>query len=146
MVNKIGRFLVGQGGIIEHRPTGRILITCRSPKKDFAPGVWDYPSGRLHQFEDPVAGVKREIKEETGLDVEVVKPLRTLRFYRGEEKEENDLVFIAYWCVAESDEVVLNDEADEYKWVAPDTALKMVEHEGIRKDILAYIKEKNIIK
>ena len=91
-----GRFLVGQGAIIEHRATGKILITHRSPKKDYMADVWDYPSGRLNQSEDTIEGIKREAKEETGLDIEVVKPVRVTRFFRGEEKKENDLVFIAY--------------------------------------------------
>ncbi len=143
MLNQNGYFLVGQGGIIEHKPTGKILITHRSPKKDYAPGVWDYPSGRLHQYEHPYDGVKREIKEETGLEVEIVKPVRIMHFFRGEKKKENDLVFIAYWCITDSDKVKLCDEAIEYKWLNPEEALGLIKLPGVREDIKAYIKEKN---
>ncbi len=44
-----------------------ILILKRSAKEKTLPGLWDIPGGSLHRHEDPLRGVIREIKEETGL-------------------------------------------------------------------------------
>jgi len=142
MADKHGHFLVGQGGIIEYKDTGKILITHRSDNKDYMAGVWDYPSGRLHQFETPADGLKREMLEETGLEVEVIKPVRITHFFRGEECAENELVFIAYWCRSNTMEIELNDEATEFKWVTPEEALELVQLEGIKDDINAFIKNR----
>ena len=56
-------------GIIVDRNNGTILLTKRGivPFK----GYWDMPGGFLRNGEDPETGVKREIKEELGIDCEV---------------------------------------------------------------------------
>jgi 8-oxo-dGTP diphosphatase len=48
---------------------GRVLLAVRGiePHK----GKFDVPGGFLQAGEEPVAGVKREVKEETGLEIDV---------------------------------------------------------------------------
>jgi 8-oxo-dGTP pyrophosphatase MutT (NUDIX family) len=47
--------------------------------------AWDPPGGRMEAGEDLVAAVRREVREESGLDVEVWGPCYAfLTFYRGE--------------------------------------------------------------
>ena len=38
-------------------------------------GCWDLPGGFLEQEEHPTEGLKREVREETGLEIEVLEPL-----------------------------------------------------------------------
>jgi 8-oxo-dGTP diphosphatase len=47
---------------------GRVLLARRAAEP--FEGRWDIPGGFLEEGEDPVAGLRRELKEETGLDVE----------------------------------------------------------------------------
>ena len=57
---------------------GKLLIVKREPKNVQTPGIWEIPGGRLEIGEDPVEGLKREMLEETGLEVEVVQKLAEL--------------------------------------------------------------------
>src|SRR4029450_1887373 len=47
---------------------GRVLLARRASEP--FEGRWDIPGGFLEEGEDPVDGLRRELKEETGLDVE----------------------------------------------------------------------------
>ena len=48
---------------------GRVLLGRRA----FAPaaGLWDFPGGFLDEQEDPVTALRREVREETGLEIEL---------------------------------------------------------------------------
>jgi 8-oxo-dGTP pyrophosphatase MutT (NUDIX family) len=61
-------------------------------KKDFSPDIWEYPTGRMHQFETPEEGLRREILEETGLEIDIVKLINTFHIFRGEK-----LLKINWW-------------------------------------------------
>ena len=143
--NKEGKFNIAMGAIIEHKKTGNILLIKRSEKKDFAPGIWEYPIGRLKQFEDPINGLKREIKEETGLNVKVIKPLCVFHiFTRTKNNSTDELIGISYWCVSNSDKIKLSSEHTDYKWLKPKSALRFItDHKGIRENIKVFLKEKN---
>lgn len=111
---------VGMAAIIEKED--KILILKRSPEKDFAPDSWEVVTGRLEKDESPVNGIIREVKEETGLHVDVVLPVDTGFFYRG--SKEFPMVFISYYCKYLSGEVEIGWEHSEYKWVNLDDAIK----------------------
>ncbi len=51
---------------------GRVLLVRLSDRTD-SPGTWLLPGGGVHQGEHPRDAVVREFREETGLDVEVVR-------------------------------------------------------------------------
>ena len=55
-------------GVIRH-VNGKYLITKRVMTKAWAPGCWEVSGGAAQAGEDSLDAVKREIKEETGLDV-----------------------------------------------------------------------------
>lgn len=55
-------------GVIRHND-GRFLITKRVMTKAWAPGCWEVSGGAAQAGEESEEAVKREIAEETGLDV-----------------------------------------------------------------------------
>jgi len=63
------KFIIGAFGIIlnEHKQ----VLLCH--RRDY--DLWNLPGGRLKDRESPWDGVKREIEEETGLKVEIIKLL-----------------------------------------------------------------------
>jgi 8-oxo-dGTP diphosphatase len=134
--------MVAVGAMIEHAPTGRILLMQRAATADYAPGLWEDLTGRMKQFEEPEDALRREVREETGLEIEIVKPIKIFHLYRGERTAQNELVGIVYWCTAQSDHVTLSHEHDAYRWLLPREALEMADDPGIRCDIEAFIAER----
>lgn len=63
--------------------------------------------------------MKREIKEETGLDVEVVGLVDVMTFAWGTNDEKNSLQ-ILYHCRAKSDDAAASDDLQTVRWVRPD--------------------------
>lgn len=61
---------------------GRLLITRRSENKRGYPGFWEFTGGSAVAGEDSITSARRELLEETGLDVpaEDVTLLTTMRF------------------------------------------------------------------
>lgn len=143
MPKEAGRFLVAVGAIVEHKSTGKILLLERNAEKDFSPGIWEYITGRMNQFEEPEDALRREVREEAGIEIEIIKPISVFHIFRGEKKAEDELVGIMYWCKTDDDGIVLSDEHGSYKWAEVEDALIMMEKPGMKKDIEAYMREKN---
>lgn len=136
-----GRFMVAVGAMIEHVGSGKILLLKRADTSDYLPTIWEDPMGRMKQFEEPEVALRREVKEETGLEIEVVKPLAVFHDYRGEPTAENEWVGVVYWCRTRTEEVALSGEHSAYQWLLPQEALLLAEHPGVRGDISALVRE-----
>jgi len=97
-----------------------VLLLRRSAGKDEAPGQWETGSGRVEPGESPAEAARREAREETGLEVEVLGELGAHRFLRGPEQVET--VSIVLRCRAPAGAVVLSPEHDRARWVPIATA------------------------
>src|SRR5690242_15253839 len=131
--------MVAVGAMIEHVGSGRILLLKRSEQADYLGGIWEDLTGRMKQFEEPEEALRREVREECGLEIEIGKPLKVFHLYRGERTAENEVIGIIYRCRSLSDQVVLSHEHSAYRWLPPQEALRLVEHPDIRADIEALI-------
>jgi len=93
---------------------GRVLLARRAAEP--FEGRWDIPGGFLEEGEDPVAGLRRELKEETGLDVEPQRFLGVwMDRYGGDSTAEATLNL--YWTariVAGDPEPA--DDVSELRW------------------------------
>lgn len=79
-------------GIVQHTD-GRFLITRRVMTKAWAPGWWEVSGGAAQAGEDSADAVKREIFEETGLDVNGWEG-GYLFSYKRENPDEGDNYFV----------------------------------------------------
>ena len=75
------------------RPDGKFLITQRVMTKAWAPGWWEVSGVAAQAGEESEEAVKREIKEETGLDVEGAKGGYVFT-YKRENPGEGDNYFV----------------------------------------------------
>jgi 8-oxo-dGTP pyrophosphatase MutT (NUDIX family) len=122
------KFLVVVVFLIERE--GRVLMLRRSPTKDHAPGEWEPGSGRVESGEAPIEAVRREAREETGLDVDVLEVVDTFHYYRGPAREET--IAIAFHCRAVGGELRLSPEHDALEWVPLDRIEDLPVSESLR--------------
>ncbi len=89
---KDGEYHLSVLGVIV-RPDGKFLITKRAMDKHWAPGWWEVSGGAAMAGEDSEVAVKREILEETGLDVSNAKGGYVFSYHR-ENPGEGDNYFV----------------------------------------------------
>ncbi len=53
---------------------GKVLVAKRSMEEKFLPGYYELPGGKLNFAESPEDGLKREWREEMGIEIEVLNP------------------------------------------------------------------------
>jgi len=114
-MNKIGfkpDAFVGTKGVIIY--DGKVLLLKRPSDSKESPGKWSLPGGRLEKGEQPLEGFVREVKEETGIDMEGVELLDVVTF----ERDQGYSLIIFYQGEVESEEVVLDSENEEWIWAS----------------------------
>lgn len=118
------------------REDGQVLLLKRVKDDNTNPGKWDLPGGLLEFNETVEEVLKREVMEETGLEVEVGSIIRISEFPEKSElfkKEKRSLRFLAY-CQSDV-EVKLSDEHSEFAWLGMDKAIeKFNERDGFELD------------
>jgi len=88
---------------------GALLFLKRNNQP--AKGEWWFPGGRIWEGESLEEALRREVKEETGLDVSSYK---LINVYSRVFPERHD-VAIAYLCNCKKGKVKLNSEHSEYR-------------------------------
>jgi 8-oxo-dGTP diphosphatase len=88
---------------------GRVLIGRRKIEPRF--GHWDLPGGFLEEGEEPFEGLRREFREETGLEIEPVEWLGAWV-----EPYDDHFVLILNWIVRGEGEPVAADDIGDLAW------------------------------
>jgi colanic acid biosynthesis protein WcaH len=88
---------------------GSLLLLKR--KNNPAAGQWWFAGGRIHKGELLEETLFREVKEETGLEIE---SYRFIKAYSRVFPERHDIT-IAYLCKCRGCKIELNDEHSEYR-------------------------------
>ncbi len=96
---------------------GKVLLVrrSRSPGK----GFYSFPGGRVEFGESLHTALHREVDEETGLRIEILQLAGWREVLPTPEGGGQYLImsFAARWTAKEP---VLNDEQDDFKWLAPE--------------------------
>jgi phosphoglycolate phosphatase-like HAD superfamily hydrolase/ADP-ribose pyrophosphatase YjhB (NUDIX family) len=109
-------------GALIHDSAGRVLM-IRTHKWS---GLWGIPGGKIKRGESSLDALKREVLEETNLqifDIEFV--LNQDCIASPEFMHPEHFILLNYVARAAGKEVRLNDEAEEFLWITPAEALKM---------------------
>lgn len=103
-------------------------------------GHWGFPKGHVEPGETEVETAKREIKEETNLDVEINDKYRYVEHYSPEEGIEKDVVFF----IAEKtggEIKVQEEEVLSTEWLLPKDALERVTYDSSKRILESVIKD-----
>ncbi|MBI2056295.1 MAG: NUDIX domain-containing protein [Candidatus Sungbacteria bacterium] len=107
-----------QKAIVSNRE-GKFLVLKASYK-----GLrWDLPGGAVEIPEEHETALRREVKEEAGIDIDNIIPLVVETAYN--KDEDNYVLFIGYRCKAVNGDVKLNNEHTEFRWVTKDEFMEL---------------------
>jgi ADP-ribose pyrophosphatase YjhB (NUDIX family) len=97
---------------------GRVLLVRRA--RDPHAGTWDVPGGFLDEAEDPVDALRRELREETGLEVEPEEFIGA-RLDRYGDGPDAATTLNLYWTVrVTGGRLEPGDDASDARWFAAD--------------------------
>lgn len=111
------RPVVGVGGVIISG--GRALLVRRgSPPLE---GQWSIPGGMLEAGETLLLGVRRELLEETGIEVKVLELIEVFERINldGEGKARYHYVVLDYLCEAVRGEARAGSDVTDVAWATP---------------------------
>lgn len=124
-------------GVFIFNPKGEVLL-LQSHKW---PGMYVVPGGHVELGERIEDAAIREAKEETGLDIYDLEFITFQEFiYDPAFWRQRHFIFFDYAARADSTDVVLNDEAQEYLWIKPEESLGLKLDTYTRVSIEAYLK------
>jgi 8-oxo-dGTP diphosphatase len=94
---------------------GRLLLLHRPETSEYNAGRWELPGGRIDPGEGIHDALVREVREETGLEVQ---PGRLLGA-GDQERREGRVVHLVLAAASPNREVELSGEHDASRWVTP---------------------------
>jgi ADP-ribose pyrophosphatase YjhB (NUDIX family) len=104
---------------------GHVLLARRA----FAPdaGKWDVPGGFLEEGEDPVEGLRRELREEAGIEVDVGNFVGVFADTYGDPPEMSHVLNLVWEARIAGGELAPDDDVSELQWFPKDELPEDVE-------------------
>ena len=100
--------------LIKNPSQDKFLIVKRKPSSKIHPSLWMCPGGKSKKGEDVLETLKREVKEETNLEISNLKKISEYEYPRPDGK----ITFgLCYSSISNTEEVKLNEELEESKWI-----------------------------
>ena len=109
----------------------KALIIQRSNYMKFDEYIWEVPGGRIEFGEDLHDCLKREVKEEVNVDVEIIKLLYATSVIVDNQRH---VVILSYLCNALHDNVILSNEHNDFLWANKQQMREMLK-EAIISDL-----------
>ena len=117
-------------GAIIVNPSGLYLLLNRADKDgDF----WEFPKGHQLENENDIKTLKRELKEETGIEkFELIENFVGKNEYVS-SSTGNTRIIILYLIKVQNDKVIISKEHKGHIWATFDEALTMLNHDTWRE-------------
>jgi 8-oxo-dGTP diphosphatase len=126
--------IVGVGGVIVRDGRALIIKRANEPYK----GQWSIPGGRVELGETLAAAVRRELREETGLEIEVGPLIDVFeRIQHDDGRVRYHFVIVDYVCRCVGGTLCAGDDAADAVWVRSDELANY----DIRESAVAVIRE-----
>lgn len=114
---------------------GRVLILKRSINDRSFPGKWSLPGGKVDAGETVEQAVIREVKEEAGLDVEIIRAIGVNESLLSTRNRKYVIYSFAVQIKNKSD-VQLSHEHEDYRWVFPQEARNLPLAGGVTEKLI----------
>ena len=115
----------------------RILLVKHKPEKGgFWEGKWICPGGKLGQGESIEDGIRREVREETGFEIELTNLLTPFeRIVKEGDEATLHVVYIYYMAKVTGGELRPNSDVGKARWVSWEELSKIREelHDDTRR-------------
>ena len=109
--------------LIAPEPEGWSVLAMQRSLHTRCPTAWETVHGHIEEGESPEDAAVREVREETGLDVERLYNVTVQPFYLHKlGTVELAVVFAAF--VRRTQEIVLGEEHTRFEWLSTDAALE----------------------
>lgn len=124
------------GGIVFNNK-GQVLLINNMAMRDPNKSYWGFPKGHIDSKESSKDAAIREVREEVGLEVEVLEKLGDSRYIFTKDKEKVFKVVVMFLMKASDDELkILEEELMGAEWFDPKIAL----------DKLSFKQDKDLLK
>ena len=113
------KLFVATKALIVHN--GKILLLRESKKYNDGTniGKFDVTGGRIEPGQRFDESLRREVKEETGLEVEIGRPFFVNEWRPVVRGEQWQIIGTFFECFASTDQVILSEDHSEYVWIDP---------------------------
>ena len=115
----------------------KVLLAKRAiePNKNY----WDLPGGFLEEGEHPLTGVRREIKEELGVSIKIIKILG-IYMDRYLSKYLESTLNIYYLARIKKGKIKPDDDISEARWFAKNTLPKSLAFKSNKEALKDFLK------
>lgn len=125
-------FKVNHNAIIQNN-SGEILVLQTD-------GKWKLPGGRLEENETWLEGLRREIKEETGIENFTIEKILNVDL-----SDSGNTYIVTFLCkIEDNPEIKLSDEHQKYAWVG-EKEVKGYQfwHERIKERLITFLRQRD---
>ncbi len=110
--------MVGVGAVIEDRANRILLVKHTRKRGGFWQGKWICPGGELELGETIENGIRREVKEETQLEIDLLTPLPPFdRIVRSDDRVMLHVIYIDFMARLAGGELKPGSDVGEAVWV-----------------------------
>ena len=101
---------------------GEYLICKKPSRRGVFAGQWAIPGGGIEPGERMLDALRREVREEVGLEIQAIQPLffkdgEYPKLYPDGSTKDIYMIFLLFSCRASGEAVQLGEEFEEFAWV-----------------------------
>ena len=115
------------------------FLVIKRKDEGIHPNKWAFPGGIIEEGEDLEQALKREIKEEVGLEVKkIIKKISEYNYQREDNSKTKGECFL---IETENSDVKINNEVQDFKWVSFEEFEELDYVKGLDEELLTAFSE-----